>query len=291
MLLRLGIYEKSAVNEVTLRSDGTVAEGPFVVELLPHAAATSASTPAHALSDRLLSFRTVIYGPPDPEVALPVAFFPDRPGRECAGKQDYSDVHRPQPEPRCWLTIAHARKFVKRSICSAPRFVQSLDKPDGRPMIATARDGEEGRWDAHVAPRSQPPACGWCPPGAWALESGGDRTRHGTVANDNPLLGLGAERLGDGPGGGRRPSRRAWRAPRRSAGAPRLLPGGARDRLRAQPCAGRDRRHGPQRACREAQRAGCESPRGRGPRHLSPARDRGPGRVGLPQEQPDRRGD
>src|SRR5438132_12575630 len=77
-----------------VRSDGTVAAGPDVVELLPQAAATSVSTPAHALNDRRLSFRNVICTScPHTEWRASCCLLPESaPGRECAGNQVYSDV-------------------------------------------------------------------------------------------------------------------------------------------------------------------------------------------------------
>src|SRR5216683_3140755 len=80
MAERLAMYEKSAVNELTLRSAGTVAAGPEVVVLLPHAAATSASTPAHAVNDSLLRFPNVIWTSCPRRSGASCCLLPGRPG-------------------------------------------------------------------------------------------------------------------------------------------------------------------------------------------------------------------
>src|ERR1700693_3070215 len=57
--LSLGMYEKSWVNELMLRSDGTVTALGDVAEVPvpPHAVATIATTPAHAVNVKRLSLR------------------------------------------------------------------------------------------------------------------------------------------------------------------------------------------------------------------------------------------
>src|SRR5258708_25015500 len=91
------------------------------------------------------------YGPPvHVAVALPAAFFPADPGRECAGTQVYSEMSNDRSQScDVPVTIADARKFVKRSIRGALEFVQALDKLSYGPMIPTAsrcRRREMGRW-------------------------------------------------------------------------------------------------------------------------------------------------
>src|ERR1700716_3746234 len=80
--LSLGMYEKSWVNELMLRSAGTVALGVFdVVVPPPQAIATIPTTPSVGTSLANLIWFYLL------SKWLPVAFFPAVPGRECAGEQ------------------------------------------------------------------------------------------------------------------------------------------------------------------------------------------------------------
>src|SRR5437588_8657261 len=77
------MYEKSALNELTLRSEGTVAVGldPPVVLLDPHAAMRSAKTVEHAASAGRRNRANLIWTScPGLDVAIPAVFFPVRRG-------------------------------------------------------------------------------------------------------------------------------------------------------------------------------------------------------------------
>jgi hypothetical protein len=53
--------ENVTSNDETLKPDGTVADGPVLLELLPHAAARTAMAPTHAVNERRLTFRKCIW--------------------------------------------------------------------------------------------------------------------------------------------------------------------------------------------------------------------------------------
>jgi hypothetical protein len=102
------MYVKFASNEVTLRSEGTVAgDAPPVVELLePHAATNRAETLAHAASARRRYRANLIWTSCPLAWRIPAVFFPLN-GARVRRQQAYSEPMRKRLIRERAASIAH----------------------------------------------------------------------------------------------------------------------------------------------------------------------------------------
>src|ERR1700682_2227215 len=108
-----------------LRSDGTVAVVPPVVDEPPHAIARIPTTPiiGTTLANLIWFFLLCKW--------LPVAFFPAVPGRECAGEQALLRGMAETPRPQRALLTQPSLSRV--CWCDAPIAFKLLTNPVGLP--------------------------------------------------------------------------------------------------------------------------------------------------------------
>src|ERR1700693_3942813 len=132
--LSLGMYEKSWVNELMLRSDGTVAGDAVAVPPPPQAIATIPTTPSVGISLANLIWFFLLckcYLSPSSRRSR---------GESAPANRPYSEAWGHAPAAQ---SIAHPPKFVKSAMVRPTQFVQTLDKPPWVPMIRVRGYAEE----------------------------------------------------------------------------------------------------------------------------------------------------